>query len=443
VLPAACYAAPDTVWTFRYAGTAGGDYQPLTSFVDARSATGHVYVAGWAQQPTGGIDALLLKISADSGHLVWDKTYPDMTASGAAMDTSGNVYIAGVTTGATAAGKLCVLKYFPNGDTDWTRTYGEQGLSFTSVGTIALDDSQNVYACGRSDSEVRIVKYRNGLLAGVISYIPSSQMPLYGRGQFHILRGGGAYLAITCERQTGSGRYHWLIAKLSSQSQVLWERVYRDTSNSCEWVNWSQVDEDASIYLTGVATSAVYGTEDFRTIKMDSLGDTLWTREYIGPEGLRGVPRFLMLDKGSVYIAGWSMHHEVGAYQATALVKYDSLGSQQWASRYGTADDTDADVGYENIAEPTPSFCSIDADDSGNVYLTGYCLPGTDAVGILLQYDAQGNLVRERELSSPDERWFGATIAIDGTGSPYETGVHVRDNGYLELFVTKFRGRQR
>ena len=434
VLVATSYAQSDTLWTFRCGATTGTNYQPLASFVDDRSATGYVYVAGWAEQPTGERDALLFKITADSGHFVWAKTYPDMTASGAAMDTNGNVYIAGITHGTTAAGKICILKYLPSGDTTWTRTYSEQGLSFTSVGTIAIDNSQNVYACGRSDSTVRILKYSpGGMLAGVINYTPSSSMSLW-TGQFHILNDGGAYLAVTIERP--SGNIGCLVARLSSAGQVLWERTFRDTGNLYEWMRWSEVDANAAIYFTGETESA------FCTTKVDSLGNTRWTSEYVGPEGLRGQPRFLMLDKGCVYVAGWSMHRKIGANQATVLVKYDSLGDQLWASRFGSEGDSDADVGYEDL-NGYPNFCSILADDSGNAYLTGYCLPGMDAVGILLQYDAQGNLFWVRELSSLEEPWFGATVAIDSAGSLYETGIHVRYSGDAEIFVAKFRGRQR
>ena len=101
-LSAAANAQIDTAWTLRYGPLSGVYYQPLACFVDTTSATGGLYVAGWAEQQTGEMDALLLKITADSGHVVWARTYPNMTAWGAAMDVSGSIYIAGTTTGNTA-----------------------------------------------------------------------------------------------------------------------------------------------------------------------------------------------------------------------------------------------------------------------------------------------------------------------------------------------------
>jgi hypothetical protein len=443
VLAGASYAQIDTAWTFTYAGAAGTNYEPLAFLVDSTSAARNVYVAGWAEQSSGEIDALLLKIDS-SGHYVWAETYPNMTASGAAMDASGNIYIAGVERGTAANRGICILKYAPNGVMSWSKTYSEQGLDFMSVGTIAID-SLHVYACGRADSAVRIIKYS---LTGpstpdsVIGY--NSAMPMWGQGQFHILRGGGAYLAITRERPNDN--YHWLIVKLSSQGQVLWERTYRDTDSSFEWINWSQVDDRGSIYLTGTATRITKAASSFRTMKMDSLGDTLWTRTYNAPESLRDRPRFLIVDRGNVYVAGWSQHVYMGMNGSTALVKYDSLGNQQWASRFGSEDDSDADIGYEDRdEEPRPSFYPpMKADDSGDVCLTGECQSAvvTDAVAVLLKYSPQGNLVSVRRIRSSADVWSGAIVEM--AGALYQVGRTARSIGDyrgLGIFVAKYLGR--
>jgi hypothetical protein len=442
VLVATSYAQSDTLWTFRYGATSGTNYQPLASFVDARSATGYVYVAGWAEQPTGEIDALLLKITADSGHFVWAKTYANMTAWGAVMDTSGNVYIAGITNGTTANGRVCIVKYLPSGDTGWTRVYGEQGLSFTRVGSIIVGDSQNIYACGRADSVVRIIKYSlSGTPGDVMSYVPSGSRSI-GGGRFHVLRDGGAYLALS-GNLAGSRFHHWFVVKLSSQGTVLWERAYRDSSGLDESLEWSQVDDRGNIYLTGsISGAAEYPQLSFETMKVDTLGNGVWTTTYNGPESLRDESHFLLLDHGNVYAAGWSQHVYMGMNGATALVKYDSLGNRQWARRFGSQDDSDASVGYYNEIEGNPDFFPMSADDSGNVYVTGYCLsPGPNVAAIALKYDSQGNLIWARHIGALDEAWDGAVICPDITGALYVTGRRAIDDGKVGIFVVKYSGR--
>jgi hypothetical protein len=437
VLTAASYAQPDTVWTFRYHPVAGGDYQPLASFVDA---TGSVYVAGWAQPDTDHMDAFLLKVSS-LGVLSWAKTYSNMTAAGVAMDDSGNVYISGATSGASVNGNICLLKYEPDGDTAWVRTYGETGKDFWALGSIAVDDSGSIYACGAADSAVRILKYRNGLLAGVMSYTLGGYT--LSSGEFHVSDNGEVYLVLNVEHPT---RWEdWLTVKLSSGGQVLWERYYKDTDSTWEQPVWSHVDSTGNIFVTGiVASRASEAQSSFCTMKMDSLGETLWTRTYNGPENLRDEPGFLMLDHGNVYVAGWSMYQEMGENHAITLVKYDSLGNQIWVSRYGRGDTT-ADPGYEHLYA-RPDFCSIGIDESENVYLAGSeCHDTIGPVKVLLKYGSQGNLawiVRRPPL--PEEGLHGAIVVLGSAGELYDIGTifpFLDAGAQRSILVTKYQGR--
>jgi hypothetical protein len=151
LLPVAAYAQSDTAWLFRYPGTGQGDYQPLASFVDD---TGNVYVAGWAQAEGDSPDALLLKIDS-LGHLVWARTYDNVTAEGAAVDANGTIYIAGGTSDSTAEGRIHLLKYKPNGDLEWVRTFGEQGKNYAAFGSIAIVTARmSTPAAGRSQDPV-------------------------------------------------------------------------------------------------------------------------------------------------------------------------------------------------------------------------------------------------------------------------------------------------
>jgi len=315
-------------------------------------------------------------------------------------------------------------------------------LSFTRVGSIIVGDSQNIYACGRADSVVRIIKYSlSGTPEGVISYIPSGSRSV-GGGQFHMLRGGGACLALS-GNLAGSRFHHWLVVELSSQGTVSWERAYRDTNGLDESLDWSQVDDKGNIYLTGsISEAAEYPQLSFETTKVDSLGNGVWTRTYNGPESLRDEAHFLMLDHGNVYVAGWSQHVYMGMNGATALVKYDTLGNQQWARRFGSEDDSDAGVGYYNEIEGNPDFFPMGADDSGNIYLTGDCVSSSsDVPAIFLKYGSQGNLIWVRHLGAPDEAWAGAAICTDRTGAIYVIGRRASDDGKISIFVVKYRGR--
>ena len=117
VLASATYAQSDAAWMFSDPDTTRGS-QPLAFFADD---TGNVYVAGWSEPGSDDrCDVLLLKIDS-LGHLVWARTYDSVTASDAERDTSGNIYVAGVTNGRIGGAQICLLKYRPNGDLEWAK----------------------------------------------------------------------------------------------------------------------------------------------------------------------------------------------------------------------------------------------------------------------------------------------------------------------------------
>jgi hypothetical protein len=437
-LAAVAYAAPEYVWTYRYGPVVGGKYQPLASFVDD---TGNVSVVGWQEVDTNGLDVFVFKVDS-LGQLLWHKTYDNMTAVGAARDASGNVYISGAVNGSSTRSDICVLKYKPNGDRDWVKTYGESGKDFLALRSIAMDDSGSVYACGVAESSscfaVRVLRYWPGS-----TRVDTIRYALLGYGQlcdgeFHVTRGGEVYLALSVEHPT-----RWqdcLAVKLSRQGVIEWEKLYKSSDSTWEQPRWSQVDGSGSIYITGIsARRTSQAQSSFFTLKIDSLGDTAWSREYNGPENLRDDASFLLLDRGNVYVAGSSMYKEAGEDLAIALVKYDSLGNELWASRYGGAD-TNAELGYEYTTDDWPGFCSMKVDQSGNAYLAGSSWHfDTGVLGILLQYTPQGDLLQVRKLGTPGERWFCAIADTDYAGAFYAVG-QVRGGGRTDVFVVKYRG---
>ena len=444
-LAAVSYAQIDTAWTFRYAPVADGRYQPMASFVDD---AGNVCVVGWAEVDTVGRDVFLLKIDSQ-GHLLWHTAYDNVRAAAATRDTSGDIYTACGRWDPGANGKICLLKYKPNGDTAWVRIYEEAGKSLRVLTSIAIDHSQNVYIGGVAESSscliVRIVKYLpNGALAGRMSYTLGAGLFLHF-GRFHILDNGEAYLALSVEHPRR--RDDWLVVKLSRQGRVQWERTQNDSGEKKKELRWSQVDERANIYLTGPVVSTDTSTEDFCTMKMDSSGNVLWTKEYNGPEGLDDEPQFLSLDSGCVYVAGWSTagwntYAENGEGHEIVLVKYDSLGNKLWVSRYGGAD-TSCDVGYGQCGLYfIRGFCSMNLDESGNIYLTGSGFSQRHYFAFILKYDRMGNRVWLGKLHDRQgEEWTGGIVDFDDGRAVYEIGIDGNGEGCFGAYVAKYLGR--
>jgi hypothetical protein len=434
-------AQSDTAWLFRYPHS-----EPLAFFADD---TGNVYIAGWSEKSEDHRGVLLLKIDS-LGHLLWDRTYNNVTAAGAARDTAGNVYITGFAND-TSDGWLHTLKYTPNGDLDWARIYGEPPprYQYSYVGSMVIDDSQNVYVSDRAESAscaiVQILKYRpDGMLARVMSYALGETMSLSWGGRFHVLRDGGAYLAMSIAFRPKNWPGRRLTVRLSSEGDVLWQRIYRDGDSTWDDVEWSQVDDSANIYITGTATRP----RGFRTVKMDPSGKVIWTRLYWFSENTEGGRGFLLLHKGNVYVASGS--------DTVRLVKYDSLGNQLWLNKYGNGA---FELGYgQGYGEAYPDFCPVSVDDSGNVYITGTGLEehrigkghAVDSLfAFLLKYDPQGHLAWEKRRPWTNMRpdglfdvdWCGAIVGFDKKGALYDIGVVRVSTWERGIYVLKYRTR--
>ncbi len=164
-------------WT-RQAGSSTGDYP----FGVGADAGGNLYVAGHTaggldgNTNAGAEDLFVVKYDA-RGVKQWTRqlgTNSSDVAFGVATDTSGNVYVAGYTTGGldgnTSAGSidLIVVKYGATGAKQWTRQLGTMVRDL--AWGVATDTGGNAYVAGYTEggldgntsagsSDLIVVKY--------------------------------------------------------------------------------------------------------------------------------------------------------------------------------------------------------------------------------------------------------------------------------------------
>jgi hypothetical protein len=124
----------------------------------AVDSSGNVYVSGWTtgfEAAAGnGFQLFLLKVSP-SGSLLWQRVYGgalDEFGWGVGVDKAGNVYVTGMGRSAGIGGSLdlLLLKFDPTGALLAQRTWGGSGVD---VGTgIAVDSSGNILVTGYTGS---------------------------------------------------------------------------------------------------------------------------------------------------------------------------------------------------------------------------------------------------------------------------------------------------
>ncbi|MBM3315075.1 hypothetical protein FJY71_04435, partial [candidate division WOR-3 bacterium] len=138
-------------WAVRYNGPAGEDDEPHGLAVDR---LGNVYVTGGSLDSTSGMDFATIKYGP-AGETVWVRRYngpgngPD-EANAVALDTAGNVYVAGFSQGTTTDADYATVKYDADGNQLWAERYDGPAGGFDEAKAIAVDDEGSVYVTGSS-----------------------------------------------------------------------------------------------------------------------------------------------------------------------------------------------------------------------------------------------------------------------------------------------------
>ena len=307
-------------------------------------------------------------------------TTADDEGDGVGVDSSGNVYVAGITTGtlgmASYGGQdYFVRKYDPDKNLLWTVQFGS--ATDEQVHALAVDPGGNSYVAGSTEGDLTAVPHqlRDAFLvkydsAGTLQWIQQPSTSFYDEA--------------------------WAVAVDSDNSRVY---VAGGTNGSFSGPNAGQID----IFL----------------IQYDLDGIPQWTRQ-LGTSA-NDIPFAAAVDgSGNVYLTGQTLGDLDGAgpgtlqgYADAFLVKYNSSGDLLWVTQWGTADYDDGD--------------GVAVDGAGNIYVTGttYGALGASNAGgadlYLAKFDASGNQLWIRQTGSSNEDYTRA-VGVNGSGNVYVTG---------------------
>lgn len=358
-------------------GTAGFDLSS-TSAIDT---FGNVYIAGGTTgslgKPNAGLrDAFVTKYDSD-GDRVWTKQFGTSsfdTVYGITTDNNGNFYVSGTTEGSLAGTRQAsfsdafVAKYDSNGNQDWIRQFGTADINLSF--DINVDDDSNVYLSGLT------VKPAPGL----------------------------ATTDAWTTKYDSNGNRQWFSEFGSSDF------------DDCYGV---AVGGNGNVYASGFTIGNLGGQNaglyDAWVSKHDNSGNLQWVRQF-GTENYEFSWDVAADSQGNSYSTGWTLGNlggqNAGSYDAF-LAKYDNSGNQVWIEQFGTRGDDEA-FGVEVL--------------DGNIFVTGYTdnnLEGRNAGDFdawVAKYDSNGNRNWIQQFGTPDsDQALGVTA--DNAGNLYVTGT--------------------
>jgi uncharacterized delta-60 repeat protein len=338
-------------------------------------------------------------------------------AKAIAVDTAGNSYVTGYSTGASGDYDYVTIKYDPAGNRKWMKRYNGPGKGWDAACAIAVDKSGNVYVTGESkntagDFDFATIKYNS---SGAVKWVKRYDSPTHlGDRPCGLALGssGSVYVAGTSGMDTNSEEI--AIIKYDSDGNLKWVKRTKGEARAMA------LDKAENVHVAGKIRKANISYEDFLVVKYDRDGIQKWSKVY-SASGWSDVPNAIAVDRfGNVFVTG----HADNAPNTSGdcmTVKYDLNGKKKWSKR------------YDGSFHGDDNCYAIATDTSGNAYITGYSYGfGSYQDFLTLKYNPDGSVAWERHESGPLTSWdIGYAIALDRSRNVYATGVS--DRGYYTV----------
>ncbi len=271
-------ATGDTIWGKFYRN-------PRKIYACAVDTAGYYVFVGKGENPAGypDDDAWILKINPSTGDTIWAKSYGINNfrdeAYACAIDSSGYYIVGGVIEAdpsADAGGKIWVLKIDPStGDTVWSKIY--EGPYSSAAHACAVDPSGYYIVAGSGGDDFWILKLNPSTGDTIWS-------KMYGGAGEDIACGcaidpSGYYIIAGYTNSYSANGYDFWVAKLDTSGDTIWTRIY--DSGGSEQAYACAVDLSGCYIVVGQNYSFDTGDINIWILKLDPMtGDTIWTKLY-------------------------------------------------------------------------------------------------------------------------------------------------------------------
>ena len=337
----------------------------------------------------GNTDLFVVKYNS-SGTKQWTRQLGSSSrdsANGVATDSSGNVYVTGMTNGGLDGCKnagiedLFVVKYNSSGTKQWTNQLGSS--SRDSADDVATDSSGNIYVTGTTYSELDgntsagkadlfVVKYNSSgthqwtKQLGTDRYDEARGVATDSSGNVYVT----GYTEGGLDGNTSVGKADLFVVKYNSSGTKQWANQLGTWDT--DFANGVATDSSGNVYVTGSTyrsldgnTSA--GNADLFVVKYNSSGTKQWTKQ-LGSSSNDYANDVVTDSTGNAYVTGTTYGGLDGNTSAgnadLFVVKYNSSGTNQWTKQLGTSS--------------TDTANGVTTDSSGNIYVAGGTYGGLD-----------------------------------------------------------------
>ena len=397
-------SAGTLVWT-KQLGTDSGDY----CYSVATDSSGYVYIAGktygsWDGVTTGG--GYVAKYDS-SGTLSWvQQTTAVETYRSVTVDSSGAVYVGGWDDASSTDGRdATVTKYDSSGSLQWSQLLGT--TSTDQCWSVDTDSSGNVYIAGVTGGSLAssnsygddafVAKYNSSGSLQWVKQIGSTSY-CYEEGYGVAADANGdVYVVGTTSGSLDGQPQGWdndaFVRKYSASGTELWTaQIGSDEDEKCYAVD---VDSTGTVFISGWTRGTLgdesFGNDDVFIAAYDSDGAQTWMEQFGSSSGDNSYDICMDASRGALYLAGDTAGDLDGTNaggQDAFLAKYEFTGTYPGdANHDGVVDISDLTVlslNWEDYSEvKTWEQGNFNGDDyvdiSDLTILSGNWTPGSSS----------------------------------------------------------------
>ncbi len=216
--------------------------------------------------------------------------------------------------------------------------------------------------------------------------------------------------------------------KYSPSGTPLWQQTYDGGVNDNDEGREIVVDNAGNSYVTGYSRGA--NAQDIIVIKYDPNGTELWHQSYNGQASALDDGYAIAIDpSGNVYAGGITTTN--GFDFDAVVIKYNSAGTQQWATVY----ESGVNGGNDDITD-------IAVDASGNVYSIGTCDSSGSTINVQMmttKFSSSGAVTWRKIYNGPsNDNDYGKAITLDNSGNVIVCGYSFETNNWFDYVTVKY-----
>jgi hypothetical protein len=298
------------------------------------------------------------------------KSYDIFECSGGGFMMAGETHDFGV-----GGADFYLVKLTATGDTSWTKTYGGPN---DDVAYTVTETQDNGYVVG-GFSESFGVDQRAGYILKINS-IGDTLWTLIlddfsSEGIFSIKETvEGNYLLAGYTFSFGEGGSDMLLVKVNPQGDVIWQKTYGGSQNDFAYEVLPA--NDSGYILAGSSESYGAGAQDICILKLDTAGTVQWNKTY-GDTDHDGAYSIITTSDNNYLVTGYSRSTSNTQYNML-LMKIDNVGDTIWTSAYGGSQ---FDYGEVAIETPDGGFIAVGYTNSYGSGVYDVYIVKTDSMG--------------------------------------------------------------